>query len=915
MGKKTTILYLLLSLFGLNQGFSQQKVVTGKVTSQEDNSPLIGVSVVIKGTNTGTTTTPNGTFRLNYLKGSTLVFSFIGYQTKEVPITSGSEINISLSPSINTLGEVQVVGSRNANRTKLDSPVPVDVVNIKQLQESAPQVTITQILQYVAPSFHSAESSGGDAASATNLAQLRGLSVDQVLVLVNGKRRHKSSNINFGGNGNGSTGYDLNALPTASIERIEVLRDGAAAQYGSDAIAGVINIVLKKNTDNLLVSTTGGVRYSGDGEFTRSSINYGFKTGENGGFVNLTAEFGTQGIAEPVGGGDNGLYTGPIYGGGAGVRDYDAIFTKEIDEAILAKRGLTRKYFNQRSGPNRQKDALTFFNAALPLSNGAEFYAFGGLSYRNSEFTAVRRLPGWGTRNNTFIYPDGFLPAIELGILDKSLAVGIRGKVRGWSVDFSNVYGGNSFTNRVTHSLNASLGLKTPKNFFAGAYGASQNTTSLDFSQYFDKVLHGLNIAFGAQYRVETYYVEKGEPNSYIKADTRTIYDIDTTYQGIPYLQEAGQTALNGTAAGSQIYPGFRPESETNVSRSIVSAYLDLETNITPSWTLSGALRVENFSDFGNVLTGKAATRYQFAPWLAIRGSVSSGFRAPDLAQFYYTAVSTSFLGGVGVDILTASNVSAAARALGIPSLTPEKSRGYTLGFTSKASRNIELSIDAYSIDIDDRIVQTGNFSSSAANLPADLKAAFAATGANQANFFYNAISSRTRGIDITSSYKAQIGNGNFTFIAAANFGKNEIRKINTPKGLEAFVDVIVSPTEKVRVESSIPQRKISLQGLYAIDRWNFLLRTVHFGDVNVATNFGGGNIFYQNFSPKWITDVSAGYKISPTIQVTAGINNVFNVLADYTDQLVAGRRIATPGGGQFVSTGGRAFVRLAATF
>jgi iron complex outermembrane receptor protein len=180
---------------------------------------------------------------------------------------------------------------------------------------------------------------------------------------------------------------------------------------------------------------------------------------------------------------------------------------------------------------------------------------------------------------------------------------------------------------------------------------------------------------------------------------------------------------------------------------------LDLETNITPSWTLSGALRVENFSDFGNVLTGKAATRYQFAPWLAIRGSVSSGFRAPDLAQFYYTAVSTSFLGGVGVDILTASNVSAAARALGIPSLTPEKSRGYTLGFTSKASRNIELSIDAYSIDIDDRIVQTGNFSSSAANLPADLKAAFAATGANQANFFYNAISSRTRGIDITSSY------------------------------------------------------------------------------------------------------------------------------------------------------------------
>lgn len=915
MKQNTTLLFILLSLFSISKIFGQQRIVIGKVTAQEDKSPLIGVSVIVKGTNTGTTTTPSGTFKLSFQKGTTLVFSFIGYQSQEVAIPPSGEVNVSLQPAINTLGEVQVVGSRNANRTKLDSPVPVDVVNIRQLQESAPQVTVTQILQYVAPSFHSAESSGGDASSATNLAQLRGLSVDQVLVLVNGKRRHKSSNINFGGNGNGSTGYDLNAIPTASIERIEVLRDGAAAQYGSDAIAGVINIVLKKNTDNLLVSTTGGVRYSGDGEYTRSNINYGLKTGEKGGFINLTAEFGTQGIAEPVGGGNNGLYTGPIYGGGAGVRDYDAIYTKEIDEAILASRGLTRKDFNQRSGPNRQKDALVFFNTALPLANGAEFYAFGGLSYRNSEFTAVRRLPGWGTRNNTFIYPDGFLPAIEMGILDKSLAVGLRGKVKGWNVDFSNVYGGNSFTNRVTHSLNASLGLKTPKNFFAGAYGASQNTTSLDFTQYFDKILHGLNIAFGTQYRAETYYIEKGEPNSYIKADTRTIYDVDTTYLGIPYLQEVGQTALNGTAAGAQIYPGFRPESETNVTRSIISAYLDLEANITPEWTLSGAVRVENFSDFGSVFTGKAATRYQFAPWLALRGSVSSGFRAPDLAQFYYTAVSTSFLGGVGVDILTASNVSAAARALGIPSLTPEKSRGYTLGFTSKASRNIELSVDAYSIDIDDRIIQTGNFSSTASNLPADLKAAFIATGANQANFFYNAVNSRTQGIDITANYKAQIGTGNFTFTAAANFGKNEIRKINTPKGLDSFVDVIVSPTEKVRIESSIPQKKISLQALYAINRWNFLLRAVYFGDVNVATNFGGGNIFYQNFSPKWITDLSAGYKLSPTIQVTAGVNNVFNVLADYTDQLVAGRRITTPGGGQFVSTGGRAFIRLAATF
>ena len=263
--------------------------------------------------------------------------------------------------------------------------------------------------------------------------------------LVNGKRRHKSSNINFGGNGNGSTGYDLNAIPLNAIERVEVLRDGAAAQYGSDAIAGVINIVLKRDVEKMAISATAGARSRGDGIYSREGVNYGFKLGDKGGFINLTTEFATRGITLPGVKDGEGVYTGPIYGGGASSRGYDAVYTKEIDEAILASRGLTRNFFDTRGTPYPQKDGLLFFNAAAPLK-GAELYAFGGISNRHTENTGSFRYPGWGTRTNNFIYPDGYLPKMAMRVLDKSVAVGVKGNVNGWDVDLSNTFGANTFS-------------------------------------------------------------------------------------------------------------------------------------------------------------------------------------------------------------------------------------------------------------------------------------------------------------------------------------------------------------------------------------------------------------------------------------------------------------------------------------
>jgi iron complex outermembrane receptor protein len=919
--KKIILLLLFFSLYYGQHVFAQKRTVTGVVTSADDKNPLPGVSVTVKGLNQGAVTKADGSFEIVIRNGKYLVFSFIGFESQEVEIDGIKQFNISLKPAGNALNEVQIVGSRNANRTKLNSPVPVDVIDIKPLLESAPQVSVTQILQYISPSFHSVNgSNAGDAGSALSLAQLRGLGPDQVLVLVNGKRRHKSANVNYGGLGNGSTGYDLNSIPTGSIDRIEILRDGAAAQYGSDAIAGVINIVLKKKTDDLAVSSTGSTRRRGDGAVTRTNVNYGVGLG-NGGYINTTVEYATQAISLPAGKADAGLYNGPIYGGGANTRGYDAIYTKEIDDAILKSRGIDRHFFDQRaSGSNAGQDALLFFNAGLPIKNSAELYAFGGISSRNSQFTAVYRLPGWTSRNNNFIYPDGFLPAMENNIVDESIAIGIKGKVGDWSVDFSNVYGKNIFGNRVDNSLNASLGLKSPTSFDAGSYNASQNTTALDFTRYFDKILKGLNIAFGAQHRVEGFQIKAGEEASYSKADQRTIVDIDTTTAGIPYLSNAGVTSLNGLAAGSQIHLGFRPENAVNVSRSVTAAYLDLELNVTKEWLISAAGRTEYFSDFGNVFTWKAATRYSFARWLSLRGSANTGFRAPDLAQSYYTSISTTFQQGRGVDILTASNQSAAARALGIPKLSPEKSKGYTLGLTSAPTSNVELTVDAYLINIDNRVGNTGNFSAADANLPQDVKNLFQQTGAAQANFFYNEFSTRTKGIEFTGSYNVLLSKGNINFLFGGNFAKNEVTKVNTPKGLEAYKNVILSPGERARVTTNIPGQKINLQGIYSLNKFTFLARTVYFGKVTTASLQSAADplnpvYFYQTLKPIWVTDLSVGYKFTAKLQGTAGVNNVFNIVGDYTDPIVSVLRNPTVVVIQNGRAGIHPFVLISANF
>ena len=920
--QKKLLLLLILSIFINTKISAQQRTISGIVTSADDHLPLHGVSVRVKGLDGSASTEKDGSFKLTTKNGKYLVISYIGFKTKEVEIGTNLKLNISLEESDNTLNELQIVGSRNANRTKLNSPVPVDIIDLKSLQQYSPQASVTELLQYVSPSFHSSVSGGGDAASATSTVQLKGLGVDQVLVLVNGKRRHKSSNISWGGLGNGATGYDLNSIPVGSIDRIEILRDGAAAQYGSDAIAGVINVVLKSNVDELTVSTIESIRRRGDGLTSRTNANFGVKLGDKG-YLNVTGEYASQSVSLPVGKNGDGLYIGPAYGGGANTRGFDQIYTKEIDDAIIASRGIDRHFFDTRGSTNKSKDGLLSFNAAIPLKDGFEIYSFGGISHRNSQFTAVYRLPGWTERNNTFVYPDGFLPAMDNIITDQSFAVGVKGKIKEWNVDLSNVYGRNAFENVISNSLNASLGQKTPRTFNAGSYNASQNSGSIDFSRKFDKVLSGLNVAFGGQYRVETYQIKAGEESSYSKADLSTIYNVAYTTGGIPYFVNAGSTPLNGLSPGSQIHAGFRPSNEVEAKRSISAAYADLELNVTSKWLVSGAFRIENYSDFGSVSTYKAATRYGFAKWLAVRGAFNTGFRAPDLAQFYYTETSTTFQNGVAIDQVTANNVNPATKALGIPSLQPERSKGYSAGLTSQPIQNIELTIDGYQIDIKDRVGNTGRFSATDTNLPADVRALFVQTGTIQAKFFYNSFSTRTRGIEFTGSYKFLLPNGaNAAFLAGANFQKTTLTKVNTPKGLEAYRYIIFDESEEARVTKAIPATKVTLQGTYNYKKLNFLIRTVYFGSVTSVSqlnaNFPKPDYFYQVYSPIWVTDFSAGYKITPVLQATIGVNNLFNVLGDYSIPAPGSNitRVPSPGSVQAGTNAGlQPFIRLSANF
>jgi len=813
---KKTSLFLFFTFLTFKV-FAQS--INGKVTDNFGEA-LIGATVIEKGTNNGTTTDAKGNFSIVPLKStSTFEISYIGYKPKEV---KSSELNgtIALEEG-NLLDQVVVVGSRSLNRSATDTPAPIDVIDLNDITSKTGQLDINQLLQFAAPSFNSNRQSGSDGTDHVDPASLRGLGPDQTLVLINGKRRHQSSLVNiYGTRGRGNTGTDLNALPAAAIERIEILRDGAAAQYGSDAIAGVINIVLKKSTEQLEVNTNTGIYKASyrfddrklDGLNTNINANYGIKVGD-GGFVNLTADYN--------------------------YRDHTNRANAAVDE-------LARREF----GDPRAANTSLYLNSNFPINKNTSIYVFGGTNQRKGESYAWTRFAD-DERNISSIYPNGFDPLIKANIKDNSIAAGIRTEKKGWDIDLSNSFGSNQFGYSLSNTLNTSLGASSPTTFDAGGFSLNQNTINLGFSKFMKDKMSGLNIAFGAEHRIENYAIHAGEEKSW-------------------------KSYIPGVPGGSQGFPGFQPSDETKASRSNLGIYFDTEADFTKKIMMGAAIRFENYSDFGNTINGKLSARIKANDLVTFRGTLSTGFRAPSLPQINFNQTVTNFINGNPVEVLIARNNSAVTKALGIPALKQELSKNASLGFTLRPNNTFSLTVDGYWVQIKDRIVLTGQFSDEDEQIGQLLKDINVA----KAQFFTNAVNTTTKGIDIIMSNKDKIGIGTLTTSLAMNFNQMTINKINTNDNLADKVDTYFDLREQYFLRASAPPSKINLTIDYQINKLSAMVRLVRFGKVELA-DWNYDESLNDIYKSKTTTDISLNYKLSKNIRLALGSNNIFNVYPD----------------------------------
>ncbi|RXF71159.1 TonB-dependent receptor [Arcticibacter tournemirensis] len=920
---KTTTFYLFFAFLLLSWS-SYGQSITGTV--RDTSGILAGATIRVAGiTKKAATTDASGRYQIPVNPGKyTVTASYVGYgqSRKEITLGPGETATLDFILTGSSLNEVVVTGSRSAPRSRLSSSVPVDVVDVKKITRDVPQVSLNQILNYVAPSFSSNTQTLADGTDHIDPASLRGLGPDQVLVLINGKRRHNTSLVNINGSfGKGSVGTDLNAIPTAAIKRIEILRDGAAAQYGSDAIAGVINLVLNTDTSNISASLTTGAYASGeskddlDGKNVQANVNYGLPVGTRGGFINLTGSYDYREYTDR-----SGIFTGTIftdYNDPALAANPGTPAGLDITDAELSKRGLSRSDFGSRVGQSANRGGSLFFNASVPLKQDAEVYAFGGLNFRKGEAAAFFRTPSQLTQTNATIYPNGFLPLISTDNYDQSLAVGIRGTLGGWKVDFSNTYGQNTVDFTVNNTLNASLLTASPTSFDAGGYLFKQNTTNIDFSRKFEDVLSGLNLAFGAEHRYENYGITAGEEASYVNYGKATNVGTASNPVLIPDRKGTVDTrfAANGAAyaGGAQSFPGFSPDNAVNATRTSVAAYADAELNFTDKFLLDGALRFENYSDFGSTLNWKLSGRYKFADAFLLRAAASTGFRAPSLHQRYFSATSTIFTSGAFVESGTFTNDSRVAKLLGIPELKEETSKNLSAGFTSSIG-DFKLTVDGYLIDIDNRIVYTGQFAKVTSNPTAkdiEINQLLDQANAGSARFFANAIDTRTKGIDAVLSYTKNLGAGIFRADLAGTYAKTTIRgNIKASEQLAGRETTYFDDASRIYLESAVPQSKANLSLNYSVRKLSFFLRNVYFGKVREATNTVAAQDWYD---AKVVTDVSAGYELYKNLRLTVGANNLFDIYPDKVSQAnsSSGRFVYSRSAQQFGFNGRYVFTRL----
>lgn len=790
---------LLIILWAAKPSLAQDVRLQGVVSDQY--GPLSGASVSIPLANKVGTTNIDGSFIFELLPGTyTISVSALNFedQLKTINLKSDTVVQVQLLPP-----PIEVGGKAE----------PIDVITAEEIERSS-YTSLGQMLQYLVPSFHSTHQTISDGTDHIDPATLRGLGPDQILVLINGKRWHNSALLNVNGTvGRGSVSTDLNAIPTAAVDHVEILRDGAATRYGSDAIAGVINIILKEGDDNFHLKSQLGTTAEGDGTVKQVNANYGFKMGEKG-FVHVAGEFTDR---ESVN--RSGAYTGTAYGD-----ERDQNLTEFFQNT---------GYDNNRVmeiGSAAARDAGVMMNASLPLNLNAELYAQGGFNYRIGLAAGFYRFPKNENRVVPELYAYGFSPRIRTDIADNHLTLGMRGERNGWQMDFSNTRGSNSFDFTIQNSNNASLGTSSPTAAYAGGFRYGQNVSNLDVSKGIrnSSVVDTASINFGMELRFEDYEILAGEEASWIQGS-------DTTSIGAP------------KSAGIQVFPGFQPQNALVGYRSNAAAYIGGEVEMLRALLLSGAIRYESYSDFGDNISWKLVGRYVYRGF-TLRGTYSTGFRAPSLHQIYFSNISTQFVGGDAIQVGTFNNQHPVTKAFGISPLKPELSSNISLGliFEPFEDKDLKLNLDVYQIGIKDRIVLSGRFSAS------DEKYAPILTplGAGAAQFFINAVETQTRGLDASVNYRnIRLGSGLLNASVRANFTQTEVvGDVQAPDLLKGQEELLFNREEISRIEVASPANKMIASANYNWRGFQLTVQATRFGKVQYVHPSDGN-------AANWVTN------------------------------------------------------------
>ncbi|NQW35589.1 MAG: TonB-dependent receptor [Flavobacteriales bacterium] len=826
--KKTFLFFLFMLPISI-----MAQSVNGKVTDVKGNA-IPFATVVEKGTTNGTTTDDNGAFTLNVSKlPATISISSVGYVTKTV--TTNDTVTVILQEENVGLDEVVLTGNRAKPRTILDSSVPIDNISVKDMASSG-QATVDQMLTYKIPSYNSSNQTISDATAHFDPADLRGLGPSRTLVLVNGKRKNQSALVYINDTpGKGEVGTDMKSIPTAAIDHIEVLRDGASAQYGSDAIAGVVNIVLKKNVDFTQVNVNSGVTSKGDGFSVGADLNTTLQI-NGGGFINLSLGAYRQSLTNR-----------------AGTPGQDDLFGVGASDSWIQQNPDLGMTIGQ---PEITKGEV-FYNSEIPFKNGkGKFYSYGGLVFRQGKSFALYRTPYWVTDPFNLLHNagdtyQGFQPSFETNINDNTNVAGFSFDANKYKIDISATYGRNAVDYTVANSLNPDLGAASPTSFDVGAYRFSNIIGNVDVSRSYGD----FSWAMGGEIKSERFIALAGQEESYI-------------------------------GGGVQSFPGVQPSNAVNATRSSAGAYLNVDWDISKAFLISGAVRYENFSDFGDNTSWKVSSRYKISDETVIRGSYSTGFRAPALHQIYLSNIQTLVSGGTISNQGTFNNVSPVLRdGLGVPQLHAETSDNFSAGFTYKPSRDVNFSIDLYNVKVHDRVLFTGEIGFDGDDLTTNpVEEILNDFSVTSIKFFINAVNTKTNGVDFVANFK------NFDFAAgkldvniAANFNKTSIvGAIGTPAVLAANGYNIFNRKEQSRITSSRPKTKIIVGLDYAKDKFTANLNNTYFGDV--TWQHASDPTKDQTFSGKVVTDLILSYAFTDKVSASFTVNNLLNVYPDVID-------------------------------